>query len=158
MLFPQMLQRGWIREWILMTLLILVLGALSLKKQDIDRVNIVQVIEKEDEGTGTADSIGETELETSNLDLEGMMDRGFWAKEQGNYEEAAAWFLRVLDKNPTPDIQVYIVMDIFEFWHNIGKDAQAKKVVQDFNHKFFNDLPPELQNEFKAWMARHQIG
>jgi len=89
--------------------------------------------------------------------LDEMLERGFAAKEQLNFAEAAKWFLKVWAANPAPDIQVYLVMDLYEFGKALNRETEARKLVRDFQQRALPALPPEMQDVFNHWLALNNL-
>lgn len=93
------------------------------------------------------------------MNLERFIDIGFVAKNTGRYESAAEWFEKALDLNPTPDLAVSLIIDIF--WLRkmaVGREiAERQFRVLWTNHQSLVPPGSRFRRQMVEWMDKESL-
>lgn len=97
------------------------------------------------------------EDQNEQLSLEDSLEKGFQAKEEGNYQLAAEWFIYTLDNKPVADIAFYLIVDSYGLLTNIISSNEALERVKPYIIEFFKEAPSEWCIELMEWLEKEKI-
>ncbi|NMA69486.1 MAG: hypothetical protein GX958_08730 [Desulfitobacterium sp.] len=98
----------------------------------------------------------EVELE-AGFNLEELINKGFQAKEQGKFHLASEWFLLALEEEPTPDIEFYLLVDIYKYWKNGNSPQEALDKVTPYLLEYMAKAPSQWTTELKEWIRNEKL-
>lgn len=95
--------------------------------------------------------------EVEGFSLEEIIEKGFQAKEEGNYHLAAEWFLHALDRKPTSDIAFYLIIESYRHWKNGYSTKEALSKVSPYINEYIKDAPPEWRIKLAEWLQDEKL-
>jgi len=127
----------------------------SLEEEPVNEATtLLEKIEPHDEVacSGEGDS-----YEVERFSLEEIIEKGFQAKEEGNYHLAAEWFLHALDRKPTSDIAFYLIVESYRHWKNGYSTKEALSKVSPYINEYIKDAPPEWRIKLAEWLQDEKL-
>ena len=102
---------------------------------------------------------GESVLEEPDKDtlIEQLIEQGFEAKYSDNLDQAVNLFSKALSLDPIPDLALYLIIDCYWLWNNLGERNYAQTQLQVYIRKYLPQFNSDLRNQFDAWMTKENL-
>lgn len=92
-----------------------------------------------------------------SVSIEDLIELGFQEKNLSNSELAAHYFSRALDREPAPDLALYLIMDCYWLWNDLGERDHTLTQIQAYISKYLPQFNPTQRHQFDAWMTKEKI-
>ncbi|WP_139314360.1 hypothetical protein [Desulfosporosinus metallidurans] len=116
------------------------------------------VIEEPREETSTETVIKERSEEPDEETLiEQLIEQGFNAKYSDNLDQAVNLFSKALSLDPIPDLALYLIIDCYWLWNNLGERDYAQTQLQVYIQKYLPQFNSDLRHQFDAWMTKENL-
>ena len=186
MLFPMILRSGWIIWWSLSIILLIFSGLFCSKVQKtkiMDQAHVKIETETKDETLtsqisictenfsreeSSAENVLEELEEESSVEnvleeldkdtfIEQLIEQGFEAKYSDNLDQAVNLFSKALSLDPIPDLALYLIIDCYWLWNNLGERDYAQTQLKVYIQKYLPQFNSDLRNQFDAWMTKENL-
>lgn len=181
LLFPYSMQKGQVLIWGLLSggILICPWGIAVIRSRMImnkaipmqeikNTIDVVASIEMEEtidvirsiEGIAPLDKVACSDVvspEVEEFSLEEIVEKGFQAKEKGNYHLAAEWFIYALDRRPSYDIAFYLIIESYWHWKTGYSTIEALNKVRPYINDYIKDAPSEWRMKLTAWLEEEKV-
>jgi len=89
--------------------------------------------------------------------VEGLISRGFTAKINGLFPEAANLFLQALKLYPSPDVSFNLMTDAYLLWSQEDQSEYAVNQLAEYWDYYFDLFTPKLRHLFLQWLYNQNI-
>lgn len=153
MLFPWVLQSGWIKWWILSIMVLFIWSILwskVLMNKTKDNVLASEI-------NVYAENNSNEEIIEQIQPIDELIDLGFKEKYSENFEQAASYFSHALSQDPIPDVAFSLIIDCYWLWNNLGERDYALTQLQPYVQKYLPLFNTELRLQFDTWMVKEDF-
>lgn len=133
-------------------------------EEDIKQIVIEPVKIKQTDYESIAGDVSEDsdpnlnhEGDHGGIDVESLIDLGFEAKNNGHWLEAAEFFSRALALRPSPDLALYLLMDIYWLTSVVGRKEYGKEQLRIFGREYYHKFSLELRQQFLNWLEKENL-
>lgn len=113
----------------------------------------------EEHAKGMEEAVIEEQIE--ELDKETLIgkliEQGFVKKYSENFDEAVYLFSKALSLDPKPDLALYLIIDCYWLWNNLGERDYALTQLEEYIKRYLPLLNPDLRHQFDAWMTKENL-
>ena len=89
--------------------------------------------------------------------IEHLIEQGFKAKYSDNLDQAVKSFSKALSLDPIPDLALYLIIDCYWLWNNLGERDYAQTQLQVYIQKYLPQFNSDLRHQFDAWMTKENL-
>jgi hypothetical protein len=86
-----------------------------------------------------------------------LIEQGFNEKYADNLDEAVCLFSKALTLDPKPDLALYLIIDCYWMWSNLGERNYALTQLEVYIKKYLPQFNSDLRHQFDAWMANENL-
>jgi hypothetical protein len=99
----------------------------------------------------------EEEPEVKGLSLAEIIDKGFQAKEDGQFHLATEWFIAALELKPDPDVAFYLIIESYWHWKKCYSAEDAWSKLSGYITEFMVSSTPEWRQKLRTWIKTENI-
>ncbi|MDP4158411.1 MAG: hypothetical protein Q8911_01430 [Bacillota bacterium] len=127
-------------------------AVLEAREKECAVETIIEEQTKEDPNVGTI-------AEESNKDtlIDQLIDQGFKEKYSDNLDKAVDLFSKALSLDPIPDLALYLIIDCYWLWNNLGERDYALTQLQVYIERYLPQFNSDLRHQFDTWMTQENI-
>ena len=136
----------------------------NFSKEERSGESVLEELREERSGESVLEELGEERsgenvLEEPDKDtfIEQLIEQGFEAKYSDNLDQAVNLFSKALSLDPIPDLALYLIIDCYWLWSNLGERDYAQTQLQVYIRKYLPQFNSDLRNQFDAWMTKENL-
>lgn len=95
--------------------------------------------------------------EVKRLSLVEIIDKGFQAKEDGQFHLTAEWFIAALELKPDPDVAFYLIIESYWHWKKCYTAEDAWSKLSGYITEFMENSTPEWRQKLRTWIKTENI-